>query len=178
MKGIVFTEFLEMVEEKYGYEAVDRIIRQSKVPNDGAYTATGTYPSSEMHALLTTLCNAEQLSGDDVLTAFGDHLFRVFLKNYPWLITASKDSFQLLESVEGTIHVDVLKLYPDAELPRFQTTRLDEHTLEMIYQSDRRMSSLAVGLIMATARHFQEQITIETESLESTGKSVRFLIKK
>ena len=36
MKGIVFTEFLEMVEEKYGYEVVDQIIEESKLPSGGA----------------------------------------------------------------------------------------------------------------------------------------------
>nr|WP_293836392.1 heme NO-binding domain-containing protein [uncultured Arsenicibacter sp.] len=178
MKGIVFTEFLEMVEAKYGYASVDRIIQRSNVPNDGAYTAIGTYSSHEMHQLLQSLCAEKNSTADEVLTEFGKHLFRVFLKNYPQLITASENSFHLLESVEGNIHVDVLKLYPDAELPRFHTTRIDETTLEMIYESDRRMSRLALGLILATAEHFQEQIRVETELLEPTGKSVRFLIRK
>ena len=31
MKGIVFTEFLELVEERYGLEVVDKIIYQSKL---------------------------------------------------------------------------------------------------------------------------------------------------
>lgn len=178
MKGLVFTEFLEMVESKYGYLLVDRIIQLSHLPNDGAYTAIGTYPSQEMHQLLQSLCTEKGLSVDDILNEFGRHLFSVFLKNYPQLITANKDFFQLLESVEHTIHVEVLKLYGDAELPRFLTKRLDDHTLEMIYQSDRRMSSLAQGLIAATADFFQEQVTVTTEMLDSTGKSVRFLIRK
>ena len=31
MKGIVFTEFLEMVEEKFGYEMVDEIIAEGEI---------------------------------------------------------------------------------------------------------------------------------------------------
>ena len=31
MKGIVFTEFLEMVELKFGLETVDKIIENSKL---------------------------------------------------------------------------------------------------------------------------------------------------
>ena len=51
MKGIVFTEFLDLVEAKFGYEVVDHIIQESKLPNEGAYTGVGTYPHGEMVAL-------------------------------------------------------------------------------------------------------------------------------
>ncbi|MEO0814052.1 MAG: heme NO-binding domain-containing protein, partial [Myxococcota bacterium] len=43
MKGIVFTEFLEMVEDRFGFEAVDRLVTASGSDNDGVYTAVGTY---------------------------------------------------------------------------------------------------------------------------------------
>jgi len=42
MKGIVFTEFLDLVEEKFGMEMVDKIITQSELESEGAYTAVGT----------------------------------------------------------------------------------------------------------------------------------------
>ena len=52
MKGIVFTEFLDMVEERFGYEVVDQIISESKLSTDGIYTSVGTYPHSEIVKLL------------------------------------------------------------------------------------------------------------------------------
>ncbi|MBT8311465.1 MAG: hypothetical protein HKP23_01335, partial [Flavobacteriaceae bacterium] len=39
MKGIVFTEFLEMVEDKFGLEVVDTIIEKAELPSEGVYTA-------------------------------------------------------------------------------------------------------------------------------------------
>jgi len=41
MKGIVFTEFLEMVENKFSPELADRIIEGAEVPSGGVYTAVG-----------------------------------------------------------------------------------------------------------------------------------------
>ena len=38
MKGIVFTEFLDLVEEKFGLEMVDTIIEQSNLDSGGVYT--------------------------------------------------------------------------------------------------------------------------------------------
>ena len=41
MRGIVFTEFLALVEDKFGLEMVDRIIFQSNLASEGAYTTIG-----------------------------------------------------------------------------------------------------------------------------------------
>ncbi|MCZ7680611.1 MAG: heme NO-binding domain-containing protein [Sandaracinaceae bacterium] len=58
MKGIVFTELLEMVEERYSLEVVDRIIERAELPSGGVYTAVGTYPHAEMGRLLRELSAA------------------------------------------------------------------------------------------------------------------------
>ena len=42
MKGIIFTEFLDLVEEKFGLEMVDKIIEQSNLDSGGIYTSVGT----------------------------------------------------------------------------------------------------------------------------------------
>ena len=39
MKGIVFTEFLEMVEDKFSFDVVDTIIEQSELESGGVYNA-------------------------------------------------------------------------------------------------------------------------------------------
>jgi len=43
MKGMVFTEFMDMVEEVLSADILEDIIEKSELPNDGAYTALGTY---------------------------------------------------------------------------------------------------------------------------------------
>ena len=55
MKGIIFTEFLEMVEEKFGYEVVDEIISKSELKSNGIYTSVGTYAREEMMVLVDHL---------------------------------------------------------------------------------------------------------------------------
>ncbi len=55
MKGIVFTEFLEMVEESFGFELADRIVVDSKLPSGAVYTAVGTYSHGEMLDLIHKL---------------------------------------------------------------------------------------------------------------------------
>lgn len=43
MKGMIFTDFLSMVEARFGLDVVDRMIEDSRVPRAGAYASTGTY---------------------------------------------------------------------------------------------------------------------------------------
>ena len=42
MKGIVFTEFLEFVEDQMGPDMVDTIIDDCELSTGGAYTGQGT----------------------------------------------------------------------------------------------------------------------------------------
>ena len=55
MKGIIFTEFLDMVEAQFGLAVVDEIITNSHTVNNGVYTSVGTYDFNEMVALLVVL---------------------------------------------------------------------------------------------------------------------------
>ena len=55
MKGIVFTEFLEMVEETIGLETVDYIIYKSELKSEGIYTSVGTYDFFEMLSLISNI---------------------------------------------------------------------------------------------------------------------------
>ena len=120
MKGIVFTEFLELVENKFGLEMVDTIILNSNLKSNGVYTSVGTYSFSEMLQLLTHLSEKTGISIDDLLLIYGEHFFEVLKNNYPELLDAYTDPMELISSIENHIHVEVKKIYPDAELPSFE----------------------------------------------------------
>jgi len=55
MKGIVFNEFIEMVEDKFGEDMVDDIIDESDLPSGGAYTTVGTYDHGELVTMVVKL---------------------------------------------------------------------------------------------------------------------------
>ena len=82
MKGVVFTEFLEMVEEKFGDEMVDDIINDSDLSTNGAYTAIGTYPHNEIITLVVNLSKYSKIPVPDLVHVFGKHLFSRFVVQY------------------------------------------------------------------------------------------------
>ncbi len=178
MKGVIFTEFLDLVEENFGYETVDTIIEKSSLSTNGAYTAIGTYPHSEMFQLIGNLSQEKNIPVEVLLRLFGKHVFSVLMKSFPTHTRHISHTFQLLESIENHIHVEVRKIYPDAELPHFQITRLDDNTIEMIYTSKRKMADLAIGLIEGCFDHFNEKGTVQKTNLKDDGSEVRLLILK
>jgi hypothetical protein len=181
MKGLIFTEFLEMVEEKFSAEMVENIIEDAHLPNGGAYTEIGTYDHSEIVRLVTSLSNRTDISAGELQTVFGNHLFKRFVNKYGTLITNLKSAFELLSKVDDYIHVEVLKLYPDAELPRFTCKTISENQMEMLYLSKHPFSDLARGLIQGCAEHFKENIHIDTLGLpasEDRKHKVRFTLTK
>jgi hypothetical protein len=177
MKGVVFTEFLQLVEEKFGYEQVDQIIQKSNLPNDGAYTAVGTYDHEELLRLVTQLSDSTSIPVADLVKAFGDFLFVKLAEGYPSLLEQVRNSYQLLTNVHGFIHVEVRKLYPDAELPDFEHRVIDDKHLEMTYRSTRPFADLAEGLIAACTKYFDEEVELQRRDLEAMdGTCAQFLL--
>ena len=178
MKGIVFTEFLQLVEDKYGLEIVDNIIEKSQLPSKGVYTAVGTYNFSEMLTLLTHLSEHAKLSIDQLLQVYAEHFFCVLASSYPGLIQKYKDPIDMLASIENHIHVEVLKIYPDAELPSFEILEKTNRSLIMIYRSSRAMYYFGLGLMNKTFEHFNSRAEIIMEKLKDDGTEVKFIITK
>ncbi len=178
MKGIVFTEFLDLVEDKFGLEMVDKIIDQSKLESSGIYTAIGTYAFSEMLQLLQNLSLNTGIAIDDLLLVYAEHFFSVLKESYPGLIATYKDPIEMLASIENHIHVEVRKIYPDAELPTFEVLEKTEKSLTMIYKSSRAMHHFGLGLMNKTFEHFNATATIELEKIKEDGTEVKFIINK
>ncbi|CAM1333070.1 heme NO-binding domain-containing protein [Tenacibaculum aestuariivivum] len=178
MKGIVFTEFLDLVEDKFGLEMVDRIITQSKLESEGAYTAVGTYSFSEMLRLLQNLSSNTGISIDNLLLTYAEHFFSVIESSYPGLLATYKDPIEMIASIENHIHVEVRKIYPDAELPTFIVEQQTANSLVLIYKSSRAMHHFGLGLMNKTFEHFNSTATIVLEKIKEDGTEVKFWIDK
>ncbi|WP_339658463.1 heme NO-binding domain-containing protein [uncultured Polaribacter sp.] len=178
MKGIVFTEFLDLVEEKFGIEMVDDIISNSTLASEGVYTSIGTYSFSEMLQLVSHLSSKSNISIDDLLMIYGEHFFSVIERSYPGLLATYNDPIEMLSSIENHIHVEVRKIYPDAELPTFIVQEKKENSLIMIYKSNRAMHHFGLGLMNKTFQHFKSTAEIILEKIKEDGTEVRFIINK
>lgn len=178
MKGIIFTEFLELVEQKFGLSMVDKIINQSELKSDGIYTAVGTYEFGEMLQLISHLSKNTDISVDDLLLVYSEHLFAALIKSHPNLVEHYKTPMDLLASIENHIHVEVQKIYPEAQLPTFELEERTDTKMVMVYKSDKALYMLGKGLMLETFKLFKVPVKIEFEKLNAQGTEVRFIINK
>lgn len=167
MKGIVFAEFIELVEDKFGFDMADEIIEESDLPSGGAYTSVGTYDHEEMLQLVTRLSEKTGISVEDLVKTFGEHLLVRFTEGYPGFFENVDSCFEFLDTIENRVHVEVKKLYPEAELPTFESQFDSDNRMILTYTSKRPFSALAYGLISGSATYFNETIDIEMDDQSS-----------
>lgn len=172
MKGIIFTEFLGLVEDRWGEDMVDDIIEDCELESGGAYTAVGTYDHQEIVALVMALGTRSGVPVPDLLRVYGQYLFAKLAKAYPHFVGDTGSVLDFLEGVESYIHVEVRKLYPDAELPSFDTARSADGKLEMIYRSSRHLDDVCHGLIEGCLEYFETRGEVAREPVEDGTRFV------
>ncbi|HAT84794.1 heme NO-binding domain-containing protein [Cohaesibacter gelatinilyticus] len=178
MKGIVFTEFIELMETKFGADLAEQVIMDSNLPSGGAYTSVGTYSHDEIVALVITLSQKTGIEISDLIQAFGTHLLKRFSILFPEFFSEVPVVTDFLSNVDDYIHGEVLKLYPDATLPDLDTSIKENGDIELLYKSDRMMGDLAEGLIVGAIDHFGQTHTYHREDLNQEGgaQCIRFIV--
>lgn len=176
MNGVIFTEFIDLVEEKFGLDTLDQIIQRAELPNEGAYTSIGTYDHHELLRMVVQLHEISGIAISDLAKAFGQHLFGQLAKAQGELVRPMQNVMELLSNVQDVIHVEVKKLYPDAELPTLDYRQISDRECELIYKSSRPFADVCEGLIRGAAMHFDETFELDREDLESDvpGGHARF----
>jgi hypothetical protein len=171
MKGIVFTEFLELVETQVGLKTVQDIIDACELKTEGVYTAVGTYDHKEMFQMVGKLSEIKEIPVPELLQTYGTFFFGVLSTSYPKFMDKN-NLFSFLESIDGYIHPEVLKLYPEAELPRFSSEIISDTEMQLVYESSRKMSDFAIGLIKGAAAYYKSPIGVAVLNSENEGENV------
>ena len=179
MKGVIFSEFIEMVEQAFSPEIADQIIEQANLASEGAYTSVGTYDHQEILSLVSELSAVTSIPVETLVNTFGEHMFERFHALYPFIFEGISNAFEFLSRIEDHVHAEVRKLYSDTELPTFEVRYPSDNTLEMVYRSRRPFGLLAKGLIQGCIKHYGENITIDMEDLSTDdGSHVHFMLTR
>ncbi len=176
MKGIILSEFVEFIEENLGEDAAQDIIDVSGVESGGAYSRVGLYDYQELLQLLTQTIEHTSKPADDLLQQFSDHLFMVFKRDYGGFFDGVGSAAEMLIQIDDHIHVEVKKLYPDAELPRFDYVK-DDHHLTLDYVSPRPLAVVAKALVSACLKFFGDNERLLSSKIANDQCSATFVIE-
>lgn len=169
MKGVVFVELVRMAEAGFGEEAVDEVLDSCPLSTAGAFTSVGNYPCSDLVTIVEALGRKGGVDPTDLQRQFGHWMLAHFARTYPHFFEGKHSAFDMLEAIDQEVHVEVRKLYPDAELPRFETERLGENRLRMVYRSPRPLGAFCKGLIEACLDHYAQPGVVEEAGPPATG---------
>ena len=83
MKGVIFTEFVEMLEIQHSPAFADDVLESTDLTSGGAYTAVGTYDVREITLLVRATAERLGKTESDVLRDYGRFLFGRLAVLYP-----------------------------------------------------------------------------------------------
>jgi len=177
MKGMVFTELVEFVEEQFGFEVADAMLEASLLPNKGAYTQAANYSFAELGAIVGKLSQITGVEAAVLIEAYGRYLFGRIVTLYPPMTQNFTEAIPFIAQVETFIHPEVKKLYPDADLPSFEVISQSNRELIIDYISTKPLVPLAHGLMHGAADFFRQSIEITHVDLAvESGTKARFTV--
>lgn len=166
MKGVVFNTVQAVVEERFGADVWDTAVERAGV--DGSYTSLGSYPDSDLFALVAVLAELAQVGRSDVLVLAGRDGFRHLAERHLDLLDGLDGWRAVLTRLDGIIHPEVLKIYPEAEVPSFTATE-HEGGIRLEYRSARRLCHLAEGLALGLGDWYDATLAVEHVSCVHRG---------
>jgi len=167
VKGVLFNVVEDVVVETLPPDSWDGALDHA-CPG-GAYTSLGDYPDAELTAIVDAVSARTGLSAAEVLRHVGRHGYRHLVERQPEIVAAATDLGSLLHQLDAVIHPEVLKLYPDAEVPSFQVTDQGAGRWRVDYRSRRQLCHLAEGLLEGAADSFGATATIEQPEWVHSG---------
>lgn len=178
MKGVVFTEYLEFIEDQFGFDVVDDMIDKAGV--SGVYTQAGNYEFDELFKMVQALSSIVDAPLGALVGAFAKHLFKKLVIIYPKPVQEYSNAFEFISNIDCVVHPEVKKLYPDAELPTFDTVSCTDEILVMKYKSKKPLMDLAQGLMEACGEHYNENLEVSYKTLPPLDGyfEAEFTIKK
>ena len=177
MKGIIFTELVSFVERHTSTVVSEQIINQADLDTKGAFTSVGNYPHDEALKLVSSAASILETPPEDLMRQFGGELFEHLIASHPeFLPEHVDDAFSFLSVVQSHIHTEVRKLYPESTPPNVSTV-VENGKMIVTYDSHRPFAMIAMGLIEGCCAHFDESLTVASDSdLGATDSSATFII--
>jgi hypothetical protein len=170
MKGLIFIELLKMAELAFGEDQVDNILDSITLPSGASYTAVGYYDCSELIILVDAFSRLSDVSKPDLERQFGHWVMNAFKAGYPDFFDKHHNALDMLEAIENDIHVEVRKLYPDAELPSFKAIRSGDAALDLEYISKNPLVRFCQGLIEGCFEQYGQTGKIDMVDYSSNGR--------
>jgi hypothetical protein len=177
MKGIIFNALESFVDQNFGEETFDRILEKNLPEISEPFVGPKTYPDQYLFSIIALILEKYQLDSEETIRQFGEFLFGLLAKKYPHFMQDFVHPKEFILTIHNVIHVEVKKLFPEAITPDFSFKELKNGSLEVTYSSPRKLYSLAEGLLIGSAKHFQTEMKIIKKVVTPQSNTCLFLLE-
>ncbi len=177
MKGVIFNIVKSFVEDNFGEKAYEELIEQSNLKSNGIFIGPATYDDSDFFELATQATNKFSVSMNDLQKMLGKYSFPKLATMCPHFVEIYDHPKAFLKTIEDVVHVEVKKLYLNANTPTFRYEDNSDDSLMMEYMSERQLCFFLDGLIDGVSDYFKQPISKEHSTCTHRGDlSCRFML--
>lgn len=166
---MIFLQLAKFADRTYGAGTSTQLFSDAGL-QDRVYLPIHTYPDTEADALVHAAAARTGLDAHRILFAFGRYLAPELLSAYKPLIKPQWRTLEVIEQAESVMHRAV-RTDLAAAPPRLDVTR-NGRTLELRYASERNLCTLAHGLVVGIAEHFEESIVVRESTCRRRGAPI------
>jgi hypothetical protein len=145
--GIIHSELKKAVVAEAGLE--------NKV-----FLSSNVYPDEDVFAIVKAASRLTRTPPETILESYGEFIAPTLMRMFQALIQPTWKTMDMLLNTEEAIHKVVRIKNPGASPPRLHFVKTGPNTLLFKYDSPRRMSAVARGIMKGVASHYGETIAI------------------
>lgn len=159
MHGLIHAELRRFVEATHGVQTWNAVLEEAGLEKT-IYLSSSTYPDAEAFAIVGAASKLTNTPAGPLLEAFGEYIAPTLMGMFKPLIKPDWKTLEMLLNTEETIHKVVRMRSPGAEPPRLHFEQTGPRQLLFKYDSPRKMSAVAKGIIRGVAKHYGEAVAI------------------
>jgi hypothetical protein len=169
LKGSIFILFEEFVTGSFGEAVYEEVLDETVLETSEPFVGPGTYPATDLLALVTTACRKLDLPVEDAVRAFGRFCVAHLAGSVPEFVAHFDHPRPFLLTLESVVHTEVRKVDPEARPPEFLIDDLGADGLLLHYRSPLRLFPLVSGLLDGCGDWFGQPFEHECTTVGDEG---------
>ena len=166
MKGHIFNLLERFIVETAGAGACEKILDSCEFEGNGVFVRPGNYPDSDLVELVNETVDQLGLTVEQAHLAFGEWIFPHLAKLVPSEMVDVGHPKKFLMTLNEIHEVELKKLWPDAEPPKFYCEDMGPDSMTFTYDSPRQMFDLVDGVLKSVAKYYSVPIRWEKKFRE------------
>jgi predicted hydrocarbon binding protein len=157
MHGIILKTLQAFVVDTYGEDAWLAVQEEADI-EEKVYVPVTVYPDGDVYEIARTAGELTEQSPRTILTQYGEWVVPALLETYDLHIDDEWEGLELIANIQQ-FHTSLrTRDMTTLTTPRIRSERVDENSVRITYDSDRKLCDVARGAIQGVADHFDEEL--------------------